>query len=386
MKKHIMAFSILKTLKFYLTASAAAFLISCGSGGEGSTSSEDSVTAAPADTAKSAIIPDLKPKGAKPEWAPSITDNMLVVIEKLASYNAPPIESLSAVEARKQPTPTKAVMDVMAENNIPMPPSMVDTTGQDIPVKGGNIHARIYTPKIAKDKYPVVVYYHGGGWVIADLDVYDASAKGLAEQTGAIVVSVHYRQGPENKFPTAHNDAFAAYEWVLKNASSWKGDTAKIAVVGESAGGNLACNVSIMARDKKIKTPLSQVLVYPVANNDNNAESYNKYAAAKPLNKPMMAWFVKNYLPTPADVADKRISLVRANLKGLPPTTIIAAEIDPLMSDGKALEDALKKADVKVDYKLYDGVTHEFFGMATVLPEAKEAQGVAADAIKKSFE
>src|SRR5689334_18461392 len=111
-----------RTIKTFIAASAAVFVISCGSGGEGSGSSEDSVTAAPADTADAAKIPDLKPKGAKPEWAPSITDNMLVVIEKLQSYNAPPIESLSAVEARKQPTPTKAVMDVMSENNIPMPP------------------------------------------------------------------------------------------------------------------------------------------------------------------------------------------------------------------------------------------------------------------------
>jgi len=310
---------------------------------------------------------------------------MLVVIEKLQSYGAPPIETLTAQEARKQPTPTTAVMDVMKENNIPMPPSMVDTTGKDIPVAGGSVHARIYTPKTASDSFPVIVYYHGGGWVIADLDTYDASARGLAEQTGAIVVSVHYRQGPEHKFPTAHNDAFAAYQWVLKNAASMKGDPKRVAVAGESAGGNLAANVSIMARDKGIMIPLHQLLVYPVANNDMNSETYQKYAAAKPLDKPMIEWMVKNYLPNMSAAGDPRIALVKANLKGLPPTTIIAAEIDSLMTEGKLLSDKLKDANVDTDYKHYDGVAHEFFGMATVVPEAKEAQAYAANRLKNSL-
>ena len=373
----------MKNLLFF--AGLVVIFISCNSGGN-SDIDKDSATIAPADTTSSQKIADLKPKGPRPDWAPSMTDNMQVVIEKLQSYNAPAIETLSAIEARKQPTPAKAVMDVMSDNNIPMTASMVDTSGKDIPVKGGTIHARIYTPRVSKDKYPVIVYYHGGGWVIADLDTYDASPKGLAEQTGAVVVSVHYRQGPEHKFPTAHNDAFAAYKWVLKNAAQIKGDTSKIAVAGESAGGNLALNVSMMARDKNIKMPLHQVLVYPVANNDMNSESYNKYAMAKPLSKAMMAWFVKNALPSMASAADKKISIVNADLKNLPPTTIIAAEIDPLQTEGKLLSDRLDKAGVKTEYELYKGVTHEFFGMATVLPEAKEAQAKASDAIKNSFQ
>jgi acetyl esterase len=161
---------------------------------------------------------------------------MAVVIEKLQSYNAPPLETLSPAEARKQPTPTTAVIDVMKENNILAPFSTVDTAGMEIPVSGGSIPSRIYTPKTADSSGPVIVYFHGGGWVIADLDVYDASAKGLSEQSGAIAVSVHYRQAPEHKFPTAHNDAF-----VLKNAASIKGNPKMIAVAGDSAGGNLAC-------------------------------------------------------------------------------------------------------------------------------------------------
>jgi acetyl esterase/lipase len=142
----------------------------------------------------------------------------------------------------------------------------------------------------------------------------------------------------------------------------------------------------MMARDKKIKMPLRQVLVYPVANNDMNSDSYKKYAMAKPLNKAMMAWFAKNFLPSMSASGDKRFSLVKADLKNLPPTTIIAAEIDPLQTEGKQLSEQLDKAGVKTDYKLYEGVTHEFFGMATVLPEAKEAQARASDAIKDSFE
>ncbi len=328
----------------------------------------------------------LKPRGGKPEWAPDgIDDEMLVVMEKLQSYGSKPIETLSPQDARTQPTPTTAVMDVIKEHSIPIPPSQVDTMGIDIPVSGGSVHARIYTPRTADSVKPVIVYYHGGGWVIADLDTYDASAKGLAEQTGAVVVSVHYRQGPEHKFPTAHNDAFAAYQWVLKNAPSIKGNSKMVAVAGESAGGNLACNISIMARDKGIQMPVHQLLVYPVANNDMNSESYQKYAQARPLNKPMMEWFAKNYLGDMSKAADPRISLVNANLKGLPSTTIIAAQIDPLTTEGKLLADKLNDAGVEVDYKLYDGVTHEFFGMATLVPDARDAQAHAAGKIKSAF-
>jgi acetyl esterase/lipase len=276
-------------------------------------------------------------------------------------------------------------MDVMKENNIPMPTPMVDTMGKEIPVAGGSVHARVYTPKNGSGPFPVIVYYHGGGWVIADLDTYDGSARGLAEQVGAVVVSVHYRQGPEHKFPTAHNDAFAAYQWVLNNAASIKADPKMIAVAGESAGGNLAANVSIMARDKGIMVPLHQLLVYPVANNDMNSESYQKYGTAKPLGKPLIEWMVKHYLPNMGAAADPRIALVKANLKGSPPTTIIAAEIDLLQTEGKLFADKLKDAGVSVDYKLYDGVTHEFFGMATVVPQAKEAQAFGAGNIKSAF-
>lgn len=328
---------------------------------------------------------ELKPVGPAPKWAPNIEPEMAVVIEKLESLGGKPIEKLSAKEARRQPTPTDAVKAVMKQHTIQMPVALCDTIGKDIPVTGGKTHVRIYTPKTDKAPFPIVVYYHGGGFVIADLDVYNGGAQGLCELTGAIVVSVEYPKGPEHKFPAAHNVAFDAYQWVLKNANSIKGDSKKVAVAGESAGGNLAANVSLMARDKKILVPLYAVLIYPVANNDMTNESYTKYAMAKPLNKAMMGWFVKNYLSSEAQSADPRISIVKANLKDFPPTLIIAAEIDPLMSEGKLLADKLLAANVETDYELYNGVTHEFFGMAALIPQAKSAQKMAAGKLKEAL-
>ena len=327
----------------------------------------------------------LKPTKPAPDWAPSLKPEMQVVIEKLISLGGKPIETLDAKEARMQPTPTDAVMAVMRDNNMIAPPAQCDTMGKDIPVTGGSTHVRIYTPKQGKAPYPVIVYYHGGGWVIADINVYNGGAQALCEQVGAVVVSVEYPKGPENKFPAAHNVSFDAYKWVLKNYTLLKGDSTKLAVVGESAGGNLAANMSMMARDKKIQMPLYEVLVYPIANNDVNSESYVKFAAAKPLSKPMMEWFFKNELSSAAQAADPRISLVKANLAGMPKTLIIGAEIDPLQSEGKMLSDKLSAAGVETDYQLFLGVTHEFFGMAAVVPQAKEAQALAARKLKAAF-
>jgi acetyl esterase/lipase len=138
-----------------------------------------------------------------------------------------------------------------------------------------------------------------------------------------------------------------------------------------------------MARDKQATAPVHQLLVYPVVDNDMTRPSYVANAAAKPLNKPMMEWFFKHYAADPA--SPMALPLKNADLKGLPSATIVAAEIDPLMSEGKAYADALKKAGVKVDYKLYNGVTHEFFGMGAVVPKAKDAEQYAADALKKAF-
>lgn len=366
-------------LKSFTLACGLAVLLSACTGGTKNTTVTDSTTT------DSTLAAALKPAGPAPEWGKTIKPEMQVVIEKLSSYGDKPLETLSATDARKNHTPTDAVMDLIKQNNITVPAPKVDTLGKDIDVTGGKIHLRVYTPKEGNGPYPLIVYYHGGGFAIANLDVYNASAQALAEQVGAIVVSVAYRLAPENKFPTAHNDAFTAYEWAVKNAVDLKADPAKIAVVGESAGGNLAANVSIMARDKHIMLPVHEVLIYPIAQADMNTESYKMYQNAKPLNKAMMGWFNEQYLNTMIEAQDPKISLINANLKGLPPTTIITAEIDPLHDDGIMLANKLKAAGVKVDTKNYEGVTHEFFGMALLVPEAKAAQAYAADQLKAAF-
>ena len=393
----------MKTVKFFtnrnlliklcIVAGIASFSLSAcnnkannkSSSSDSSTMKADSNTNTSTDNKPAGGNASIKPSGPAPSWAPTIKPEMQAVMEKLQSYGDKPIETLTAQEARKNHTPTDAVMDLIKENHISLPPSAVDTAGIEIPVSGGSIHARTYTPKAGKSPYPVIVYYHGGGFVIANLDVYDASAKSLAEQVGAVVVSVAYRLGPEHKFPTAHNDSFAAYQWVVKNTASLKGDPKKIAVAGESAGGNLAVNMAIMARDKGIMLPVHILSVYPIANSDVNSESYKKNANAKPLNKPVMAWFTKNYVNNMAETKDPRIMLVAANLKGLPSTTIITDEIDPLQSEGMLLAEKLKAAGVKVDSKNFDGVTHEFFGMGAVVPQAKEAMAYAAGQLKSAF-
>ncbi|MEP6595087.1 MAG: alpha/beta hydrolase [Ginsengibacter sp.] len=364
-----------------------AFLTSCGNNSTSDASSTQDSTSVTtnSDTGKTQNSSNLKPADEKPAWGKDMTDPMAVVIEKLKSFNAPPLITLSAQEARKQPSPADAAMAVMQEHNISMPPDNVDTIGKEIPVQGGQIHTRIYTPKTGKGAYPVIVYYHGGGWVIADLNTYNASAQGLANQVEAVVVSVAYRQAPEHKFPIAHNDCYAAYQWVVKNAASIKGDPKRIAVVGESAGGNLAAAVSMMARDKGIQLPVHEVLVYPIAGYDFSTPSYEESDSTKPLSSGLMKWFFEKYLNNSSQGKSPMISLATANLKGLPSTTIIAAEYDPLRSEGELLSDNFKKAGVTTDYKLYKGVTHEFFGMTAVVPEAKDAQEYASDQLKKAF-
>jgi acetyl esterase len=310
---------------------------------------------------------------------------MQAVLTELAALGPKPIPQLSAVGARKQPTPADAVKALLKKQGKSISPEAVGSVAnRTIQGPGGSIPIRIYTPA-GQGPFPVVVYYHGGGWVIADLDTYDASPRALSNLANAVVVSSHYRQGPEHKFPAAHEDAFAAYRWVLGNAKSVKGDSAKVAVAGESAGGNLAAAVAMMARDSGAQLPAYQVLVYPIAGFDTNTPSYRENAAAKPLDRPMMQWFFKQYLRTSEDGKNPLIDLVHADLKGLPAATVITAEIDPLRSEGKALADAMRSAGAEVDYKNYEGSAHEFFGMGAVLDDAKAAQQQAAAGLKKGF-
>ena len=320
---------------------------------------------------------------------PKADSDMQVVLDQLAKLGGKPIETLTPAQARKQPSPADAVKALLAKNGKDTAPDpAVATKDISYPAGEGTQKARVYMPVHAKKgkALPVIVYYHGGGWVIADLDTYDATPRALSKLVNAIVVSVEYRHAPEHPFPAAHDDAFAAYQWVLKNAATWGGDAKRVALVGESAGGNLAINTAIKARDNKVQAPLYQALIYPVAGVDMNTPSYQENANAKPLNKAMMGWFVKHTLSKDTDKQDPRIDLVgKADLSNLPPTTIITAEIDPLRSEGEALGKKLEEAGVKVHAKNYEGVTHEFFGMGTVVGDAKAAESAVADDLKDAL-
>jgi acetyl esterase/lipase len=313
--------------------------------------------------------------------------DMSRVLSALADLDPKPIESLTPEEARKQPTMADAAKALLSKEGKPTAPEPgVATKNVTIDGTDGAIQARIYKPEGATGPLPVVLYFHGGGWVIADLDAYDASPRALARDANVIVVSSHYRQAPEHKFPAAHEDALAAYQWVLKNAQAEGGDPRRVAVMGESAGGNLAINVSMAARDQNLQMPAYQVLVYPVAGVDMNTPSYEENEDAKPLNKAMMGWFVDKVARNDQDKMDPRIDLVgKADVSKLPPTTLITAEIDPLRSEGQSLGTKLEQAGVKV--KTYDvqGVTHEFYGLGAVVADARRTQVQVAEDLKTSL-
>ena len=313
---------------------------------------------------------------------------MQAVLDAHKALGAKPIETLTPAKARLEPSAADAAKMVMRQRGMSTAPDPAVTT-KDVAYGADPMQfARIYTPVAAVAggaPMPIVVYYHGGGWVIADVNTYDATPRLLAKQLNAIVVSVEYRHAPEAKFPAQHEDAAAAYNWVLQNAASWGGNPAKIALAGESAGGNLAVATAIYARDHGLTAPVHVLSVYPIANSSMQLPSRMDSANAKPLNTPMLNWFGYYYSNTPADQMDPRINLVSANLANLPPTTIINAQIDPLRSDGETLAAAMKKAGDTVKQKTFPGVTHEFFGMGKVVRGAYDAELYGIAELKKAF-
>lgn len=319
-------------------------------------------------------------KGAKPD------EQMQAVLNELKNLGVQPFETLTPNQARHQPTPADAVQAVLKKQGKSiLPESVAQISDRTIEGPGGLIPIRIYTPR-GQGPFPVIVYYHGGGWVIADLDTYDASARALANAANAIVVAAHYRQGPEHRFPAAHSDALAAYQWTIAHAGEFNGDDSRIAVAGESAGGNLAAAVCIMARDQGLQVPVHQLLIYPVANYDFDSPSYIENANAKPLNRNAMRWFFQHYLNWHTDGNSRMISLVdEPNLHGLPPATVITAQIDPLRSEGEEYAERLHEAGIPVSYRNFDGVAHEFFGMGAVLDKARQAQQFAAEGLRQAF-
>jgi acetyl esterase/lipase len=312
--------------------------------------------------------------------------DMQQVLDALASLQPKPIELLTPVEARLQPSAADAAAAAMRRKGLSTAPDQSVTT-MDVPYGSDPMqYARIYKPAGATGgSMPVIVYYHGGGWVIADVNTYDAAPRLLAKQLNAVVVSAEYRHAPEFRFPAQHDDAALAYRWTLANAASWGGDVRKLAVAGESAGGNLAVATAIYARDHGLPMPVHILSVYPIANSSKTLPSRRDAANAKPLNAAMLGWFNNYVARTPADLMDPRINLVGANLRDLPPTTIVNAQIDPLRSDGETLAQAMRAAGDSVEQRTFPGVTHEFFGMGAVVRGAYDANQYAVARLQAAF-
>jgi acetyl esterase/lipase len=315
-------------------------------------------------------------------------DDQLALAKAHESLNPKAIEKLEVAEARRQPTAADAVNALLQQQGRSTNPTElvpgVRATETTIAGAAGPLPATIYTPE-GVGPLPVVLYFHGGGWVIADRKVYDGGARGLAKASGAIVVSVDYRQAPEHRFPAAWDDALAAYRWLTTHAASLGGDPSRLALAGESAGGNLAVATAIAARDAGLPKPRHVVSVYPVAQTSLNTESYIENAIAKPLNRAMVKWFVDHLVRSEDDLKDTRLQLIDADLAGLPPVSIVNARLDPLRSDGAKLEDALNTAGVPVERREYEGVAHEFFGAAAVLDKARQAQAFAGERLRAAF-
>ena len=315
---------------------------------------------------------------------------MKAVIDSLSGLKPKPLFELPAAEARHQPSATDAVIQLMQTKGNPAPEKlppvgMVEMRGIDGPA--GKIPVRVYTP-FGKGPFPVIVYFHGGGWVIATVDTYDPSCRALVDLTGAVLVSVEYAKAPEHKFPAAHEDCYAALQYVAGHAAEFGGDPAKIAVVGESAGGNLATGVCMMAAMRGGKMPIHQALVYPITDYNFDTPSYNENVTTMPLNKPAMQWFYAQYLNGPEDGKNVLASPLRATpeqLMKLPPATVVTAQIDPLRSDGQLYANKLTAAGVDCAAKTYDGVTHEFFGMGVAVDTAMDAEKFVAGRLKDAF-
>lgn len=310
---------------------------------------------------------------------------MKAVLDELTSFGAPPIEKQTPFNARNNPTIANAVMGVLSKRGRPTVEAVGAVSHRLIPGAAGDLLVRIYQPKGNGSSFPVLVYFHGGGWVIANLDTYDASCRALTNAANCIVVSVAYRQAPEAKFPAAAEDAYAATQWVMTNAAQIKGNPNQVAVGGESAGGNLAAVTCLMARDRKGKLPVHQMLIYPVTNYAFDTQSYQENANAKPLNRAMMQWFWSHYLRNEADGQTPYASPLRGNLSGLPTATVITADIDPLRSEGQAYAQKLREAGVNVKATNYTGVTHEFFGTGAVVDKGKKAVSEAAAGLRAGF-
>jgi acetyl esterase len=292
------------------------------------------------------------------------------VFKAFQEAGRPPYETVTPAEARELYLKGRVVTN-------PEPPELASVKDLAIPSPAGSIPARIYTPtelRKASGLAPALVFFHGGGWVIGDLDSHDVVCRKLADEGELMVVSVDYRLAPEHKFPAAVDDAIAATKWIAGNARQLGIDAARLTVGGDSAGGNLAAVVAIAARDGDGPDIAGQLLIYPAIDFALTHPSHSEPETSILLTHSVIKWFRDHYLNGAADVGDWRASPARAStLAGLPPAYVLTAGADPLRDEGDEYARQLKQAGVAVTYRHFPGQFHGFFTMGKLLRQANVA-------------
>lgn len=255
-----------------------------------------------------------------------------------------------------------------------------------VPGPGGNLRLHIHKPRVADSPLPVLVYFHGGGMNAGTLEQYDSLVQRIALRANVIVVSVDYRLAPEYKFPSAHDDAYAALSWVSKNAASIGGDPKRLAVGGDSAGGNLAAAVAQMSRDKKVPSLAFQLLIYPAVGTRGNSKSASMFAEGYLFGQAELRWAYEQYLSDPKQITDSRVSPILAkNFNNLPPAFVISSEYEVMRDDIEEYAALMRAAGVPVELKRYAQTVHPFLSMAGVIDAGRIAIDDCADRLKFAF-
>lgn len=302
------------------------------------------------------------------------------LLQLAANSDLPELHTLPPNECRSQ---YRRMMTAVGGDSVPV--GVV--VNKFIPGPGGNIPVRMYRPAgEAEGLLPVLVYFHGGGWVFGDLDSHDHVCRRLCHDSGGLVVAVDYRMGPEHKFPAAVEDALAAVQWVAANASDLGLDGGRLAVGGDSAGGNLAAVVAQLARDAGGPDICFQMLVYPATDLTMSTQSHRDLGEGYRLTRPLMDWCAECYLGDESDRRNPLASpLLTEDLSALPPAYVITAGFDPLRDEGLAYVEKLKAAEVRVDHVCYEGMIHGFFSMPGMLKTGSIALHAAAAALRSAW-
>jgi len=277
------------------------------------------------------------------------------------------------------PAELRLVYEKQRLNFLPEKPEVAVSRDLAIPGEGGPIPARFYRARSEAAPCPLLVYFHGGGFMLGTLDLYDTTCRRLALGGDCAVLSVAYRRAPETIFPGAVLDAYAATRWAADNAGQLNIDPARLAVGGDSAGGNLAAVVAQMAQESGDFKVALQLLIYPMTDQSREYPSYERNESGYMLTRKALHWFMDNYLPDTSDRLDPRASpMLRHSLKGLPPALVISAEFDPLVDENAAYAEKLAAAGVPTQYVCFAGMIHPFFTLGGVIEDAAKAEKLAA--------